>query len=193
MNNTWILTHSGIKFDVMNPDPDLIRIEDIAYSLARLARFNGHIPNCSVARHSIHVSLLVPADDAMWGLLHDAAEAYIGDIPAPLKRCLPKFQEIEGRITRAVAERFDMDMPIPETVHEADRQACVYEARCGWDDNHITDDWGIDDEQSLIGMPINLPKSAQWSQIQFAALLEEYQRGCFYPDLRPEHCHQSTS
>lgn len=89
MSKTWMETNSGRRLDLLNPDPDQIEIDDIAHHLGILPRFNGatRFPY-SVAQHSLYVSMLVPDHLKLPALLHDAHEAYIGDLSTPLKNCL---------------------------------------------------------------------------------------------------------
>src|SRR4051794_15527189 len=88
----WITTFSRRQFWPLDPHSDEIHIEDIAHSLSQQCRFGGHSRSFySVAQHSCLVSALCKANDALWGLLHDASEAYLGDIPRPLKS-LPEFE-----------------------------------------------------------------------------------------------------
>ena len=106
----WIQTFTGKKFPLDNPDPELIDIEDIAHALSLLCRFNGHCTKFySVAEHSVHVSREIAPTLAMVGLLHDAAEAYLGDVPSPLKSQLPQFKEFEWKMEQAIGERFGID------------------------------------------------------------------------------------
>src|ERR1017187_10636100 len=78
-----ITTFSGIHFWPLLPNPADIRIEDIAHALSNQCRFAGHAREFySVAEHSVRVSQLCPPEDALWGLLHDASEAYLTDVPA---------------------------------------------------------------------------------------------------------------
>ena len=113
----WITTISRRRFHVLEPQPDEIDIGDIAHSLALQCRFGGHVPQpYSVAQHSILVSERAEAtappglerDAARWGLLHDAAEAYIVDVPRPVKRQLRGYTEMEDEIAAAVVVRFDI-------------------------------------------------------------------------------------
>ncbi len=98
------------KFPLGNPDPILINIVDIAYALSLLCRFNGHCTRFySVAEHSVHVAREIDPALAMVGLLHDAAEAYLGDVPSPLKSQLPQFKEFEWKMEQAIGERFGID------------------------------------------------------------------------------------
>jgi hypothetical protein len=118
-----ITTLSGIRFWPLLPNPGDILVEDIAHALAHQCRFGGHASKFySVAEHSVHVSELCPVQDALWGLLHDASEAYLIDLPRPLK-LLPEFapyREAERQLQRAVAARFGLPEDQPASVTEAD-------------------------------------------------------------------------
>lgn len=104
----WIGTNSGQKIDYLNPDPAAFNASDITDALARLPRFLGHtMPFYSVAQHSLRVAEIVDPRFRLEALLHDAAEAYMGDIPSPLKRLLgPAWHEIEERVAAAIMLRF---------------------------------------------------------------------------------------
>lgn len=123
-------TYEGNIIDIFNPDPKTITIKDIARGLAFTCRYGGHTPEYySVAEHSIIVSKNVPAELAGWGLLHDAAEAYMGDIPRPIKKLVPIFMECEDKFLSIVSERFGLDgNKIPLPVKEADNKIIVTEA-----------------------------------------------------------------
>jgi uncharacterized protein len=125
------LTYSGRMVDLLRPDPEQIELIDIAHALARITRFTGHGDQCfKVAQHSVMVHDLARVP---WALLHDAAEAYIGDVSSPLKvamRCYSQgrcsdFDLIESRWQNAISLRFGL--PIVD-VHAADRQALLDEA-----------------------------------------------------------------
>lgn len=115
---SFLVTHSGIAFDPANPRVDQIDLLDIAHALAQQARYAGHASGrISTAEHSVLVSRLVPRPYALWGLLHDAAEAYLNDLPRAVKRLLPDYLPLERRVMACVARRFalestDGDLPI---------------------------------------------------------------------------------
>jgi 5'-deoxynucleotidase YfbR-like HD superfamily hydrolase len=123
-DNAWIETFTGKKFHLLDPHPDDICIEDIAHALSLSVRFCGHVRQFySVAEHSVHVSQICGPNDAMWGLLHDASEAYIADLSRPLKHCTPigpPYLEIEAKIMAVIAEKFGLCSKMPPTVKHAD-------------------------------------------------------------------------
>jgi len=129
----WIQTFTGKKFYPFDPRPEDVDLRDIAHALSLLCRFNGH-SECfySVAEHSIRASRLLclyptkycpvqPGDDGtpdnnilgadlrLAVILHDAAEAYISDLPRPIKQQIPDFQELDHKISAAIAEAFEFD------------------------------------------------------------------------------------
>ena len=123
MSNAVIMLHTGKMFDLVDIDPYLIDIYDIAHHLAHLCRFTGATREFySVAQHSLFVSINVSPENAFVGLLHDAAEAYIGDVSAPLKRVLPDYNRIEENLWEAIAWRFNIPFDIPAEVKEIDRR-----------------------------------------------------------------------
>jgi len=81
----------------------MVRLDDIVHSLSLMNRFNGAaLFPYSVAQHSLHVASLLPAELRLEGLLHDAAEAYIGDMVSPLKQVMPEYKSVEARIAAVV-------------------------------------------------------------------------------------------
>ncbi|MCX6281501.1 MAG: phosphohydrolase [Bacteroidetes bacterium] len=124
-----IRTFTGKFIDPLDPDPSLINIIDIAHALAKQCRFSGHINQFySVAEHSMFVSNLMQSDhDKLCGLLHDAAEAYLIDMPRPIKHRLANFCEIEDNLHRVIASVFRIQYPFPDTVKEADNFALRWE------------------------------------------------------------------
>lgn len=127
----WIQTWSGLKFDPLNPDPEAIRIEDIAHALANVCRFTGHTNYFySVAEHSVYVSQRCDPADALAGLLHDATEAYMADIAAPIKQdpIFDGYRAAERRLERVILERFGLAPVLPGSVKEADARMLATEA-----------------------------------------------------------------
>jgi hypothetical protein len=148
----WVQTHTGLAVDLMNPQGDTIHPKDIAVSLARLARFNGHtIDTFSVAQHSVLVLQIVDSDpwlkrgdffDAappglrLAALLHDGHEAYCGDITSPVAS-LPGFAapvaQLKNRLQRAIHRRFGLPEVLPAewraTLKRADAVALATEKR----------------------------------------------------------------
>lgn len=127
----FIATHSGTKFYFMDPRPDEVFLSDIAVALGNICRFGGHTDRFySVAEHCVRMSRLLDWDHhlAVWALMHDAAEAYIGDLPSPIKQVLPEFAKIEAKILRAVSHQFDLGgTQIPQVVKHLDAAICVSE------------------------------------------------------------------
>lgn len=125
----WMQTHSGRRFFPLDPRPEEVFIEDIAPALGKLCRFGGQCRKFySVAEHSYHVSHLVPKEHALTALLHDATEAYVGDVIRPLKRYLTGYAEIERRIWLAIARHFNLPPDLPQTVVDADNAMLLREA-----------------------------------------------------------------
>lgn len=104
---SWLQTYSGRQFFPLDARSEDVTIEDIAHALAATCRYNGHSRRFySVAEHSVLVSQNVPEPYALHGLLHDATEAYCGDVIRPLKPSLVGFAEIEDNLADVIAERF---------------------------------------------------------------------------------------
>jgi len=124
----WMQTYTGRAFYPMDPDPIDIDPLDIAHALSMLCRYNGHVDRFySVAEHCILMSNAVPAKDALWALLHDATEAYVGDMIRPLKRFMPEYRTVEDRLMEAIASRFGLTGTMPASVKDADNRILLTE------------------------------------------------------------------
>lgn len=118
---SWIQTYTGRQFHFLEPQAEDIDVRDIAHALANACRYAGHCDRFySVAEHSVLVSRHVPREHALFGLLHDAAEAYLPDIPSPMKEYLPQYRDMEDRIFAAIAEAFGLPLGTPAEVKNID-------------------------------------------------------------------------
>lgn len=125
----WMQTATGRQFWPIDPRADEVFPEDIAHSLAHQCRYAGHCRTFySVAQHSVLVSLAVPPKDALWGLLHDASEAYLVDVPRPVKPFLCGYKSAERAVTAAIASRFGLPPEMPASVKVADERILADEA-----------------------------------------------------------------
>lgn len=120
-DSAWIQTYSGKAFYPLNPDPSKIDIVDIAHSLSMQCRYNGHcVRFYSVAEHCVTLSFAVAPEHSLWALLHDASEAYLSDVPRPIKHLLTGYAEAEKRLENAIFEHFGLRGPVPAQVKEYD-------------------------------------------------------------------------
>lgn len=127
---SFIQTLSGKHFDYLNAQTDDVDIEDIATALSNICRFAGHLPEFySVAQHSVLCSQIVPQEYAFEALLHDAAEAYCQDIPAPLKKLLPDYRRIETLVDDLIRSKFGLAMHQSDLVKYADLTMLATERR----------------------------------------------------------------
>lgn len=140
-----IATGHGVDFNVLRPRAQDVKLEDLAAALGRVCRFGGHIDptieHYSVAQHSVHVAELVYRNAApsrreelaRVALLHDAAEAYVGDSVSPLKALLRDFKSLELRILAQIFVAHGIDAGVafkmPEVVKWADAMAYEWERR----------------------------------------------------------------
>lgn len=135
----WIQTYSGRQFHPLDPSADEIDIVDIAHALSNVCRFNGHCArHYSVAEHSIHVALHVAWDDepterttVLAALLHDASEAYLCDIPKPLKttQAMAPYRAMESKVEFIIAAKFGLPDPMPDIIKRHDLRALATEYR----------------------------------------------------------------
>ena len=125
----WYGTYSGYLVKPLELEPKDVRVVDIAHALSNQCRFGGHCREFySVAQHSVLVSYAAEKQ-ALWGLLHDAAEAYLVDVPRPLKRHLTGYEEHEARILHTIGLALGLRGDCPQEVIEADERVLSAELR----------------------------------------------------------------
>lgn len=117
-NGDWFVTFTGKQFFPLDPRPEDVDIEDIAHALSMTCRFGGHCREFySVAQHSVHVAQWLEERGAdsrfvLQGLIHDATEAYLGDMIRPLKISIPQYQEIEAHLDKVI--HLALEIPVPD-------------------------------------------------------------------------------
>jgi uncharacterized protein len=167
-----ILTSSGAYFKFDAPEEHPFYIEDIANSLAKICRFTGHTSHFySVAQHSVYVSRLLPEHLRLQGLLHDAAEAYVGDVSSPLKRRLNDYKVIEHRVERAINNCYGLPFPLHPAVKYADERMLMaerHEFLPHDDDSH----WPFDVEPVPFRIgPMDWQKAKSFFLAEFSAIV----------------------
>jgi uncharacterized protein len=139
-NAIW--TCSDRMVEPLDMKPEMVRIEDVAYALSNQPRFTGHVKRdegfpITVAQHSCNVARLTMRrsqswDDALYGLVHDATEAYLSDMARPIKHYNvfgDAYREIETGLMQAIAAKFGLDPTMPDAVKWADDMALRVECR----------------------------------------------------------------
>lgn len=128
----FIQTLSGKRFYPLDPRLEEIDAYDIAHSLSNQCRFAGHsVQFYSVGQHSVLVSLMCDPKDALWGLMHDAGEAYLVDIPSPLKKStqFAPYREAEKNLMCVICNAFGLGRDEPTSVKVADQRMLATEIR----------------------------------------------------------------
>jgi len=122
----FMQTATGRKFWPMDPRANEVFIEDIAHSLSMQCRYAGHcLRYYTVAEHSVLMARHLRPEGvevALWALLHDASEAYLVDVPRPVKPYLEGYKAAEAKVMAAVCDRFGLPHEMPAIVHEADER-----------------------------------------------------------------------
>jgi hypothetical protein len=128
-----IITRTGRYFDFIDPQPEQIDEQDLAWGQAMTSRFGGQVaPGVefySVAQHALIVSILVPPEYAFPALMHDSAEAYTGDMVGPLKQLCPDFKAVEKRVEAAIFAKYGIATPLDPCIKHADLRALRTEQR----------------------------------------------------------------
>lgn len=173
MTTLWIQTSTGRRFYPGDPRAADVDIVDIAHALSQICRFNGHSRLFySVAEHCVNVCEEVQDPKLkLHALLHDAHEAYIGDVTSPVKR-LPEMRQyklLEQRLWAVIAERFGLSLTWPPEVKRADLQLLADEAGAFWD-WHTVESWQL----GVLPRRFKPKFLAPWAAKN--AFLAEYQR-----------------
>lgn len=117
-------TTSGQTIDLRNPTEENILIEDIAAALSKICRFGGNTSEFySVAQHSVMVALIAPESCKFEALLHDASEAYLGDVISPLKHLLREYKMLENNFSKVIEKKFHLEVnaTVREHIKHCDR------------------------------------------------------------------------
>lgn len=187
---TWITTYTGKTFDFVNPTPEMIDIADIAHSLAAQVRFNGHtLVPYSIGQHSMGVATWVFKElqdkaIALQGLLHDATEAYVGDLVSPLKELIPDFKQIEKRIWAVIATKFGVPIELHPMVKETDLRILLTE-RNHLLNNERTPAWELDKHYAPLPVQTIVPLPFVEVRKQFMGLFY------FFVNTAEHDVHQS--
>ena len=131
LNPNAILVHSGVIFDVFNPKIEDIKIIDIAHALSNLCRYGGHTPKFySVAQHSVICSYEAGTPrEQLDFLMHDSTEAYLIDLPSPIKKNMQNYVDIENNLYTFISAAFNLTNPLQPRVKEVDRLVLEFEYR----------------------------------------------------------------
>lgn len=128
LRGDWMQTYSGKRYFPMDPRPEDIDPVDIAHALSLLCRYGGHIDRFySVAEHCVKLSYTVPPELALQALLHDATEAYVVDVPRPVKRYLADYRMVEDKVWKAIAIHFGVPVELDMAVKEHDTRILLNE------------------------------------------------------------------
>ena len=170
MSDLWIQTRTGRRFSVSNPRAEDVSLDDIAPALSRICRFAGQCdPFYSVAEHSVRVARRVPPSLRLAALLHDAAEAYPGDVPGPVK-ALPEIARgwfiVESEVARVIGEAFGVVMS-PLEVRRADAEMLAIESEALY--HQKRPDFPLSYHQTVDDM-IDFDRDAGWSPVEAEAL-----------------------
>ncbi len=196
-----ISTYSGVEFFPLAPRFEDIWVDDLAHALANTCRYNGHTPKFySVAQHSVLVSEFLvtmrssgegcPMDGgadwftlAQWGLLHDASEAYISDICAPIKPFIQGYKTIETQLQVAVAQRFNLAWPMPGEVDYADK--AVFKSELDSGIMAPVDWWRLHEEHPSAGLKIDARSPKVAERMFLERFIELFGRDYYDAHARP--------
>jgi hypothetical protein len=163
-----IVLPNGKAFYFLSPEQYPYTIRQIARALSQLCRFSGNLSTFySVAQHSVLCSRIVPKEYALEALLHDASEAFLSDIPAPLKSLLPEYCKIEDKVQESIFRHFKVarkgcvGATLNPAVEDADALMLSAEAR----DFELP--IPVRDYDGLIGVPRIIPWTPEAAMATF--------------------------
>lgn len=158
-DKTWIATYTGRAFHAWHPTPEEVTIQDIAHHLSLINRYNGstRFP-LSVAQHSLMVMERAPQEHKLTALLHDAAEAYVMDVPRPWKPFIQGYRELEDTVMAVIAKKFKLTWPLPQVIKTIDAKMLHTEAS-----QLLPGAEWVDYSQVYRGMPI---KEMDWRSVE---------------------------
>lgn len=166
----WMHLYSGRRFYPMDPQPNDIHAMDIAHSLSLLCRYGGHVDKFySVAEHCVLMSRYVKPEHALAALLHDATEAYVVDVPRPLKRYLTAYRDIEDVVWRVIATHYNVDITLPQEVVDADNRIILTERNALMYNAGV---WDLDGLMSPLPVEIHAWSPAE-AELQYTRRLTE--------------------
>lgn len=131
-----IFTYTGAWIYLLRPTVNMVKIEDIAHALSQICRYGGHsLSHYSVAEHSVLVSKGLEHEGfsnkiSLAGLLHDASEAYLGDVVSPLKSLLPGYKALYSAFDNVIANKFGVDYRLYPEVKKMDIEVGIMERNC---------------------------------------------------------------
>ncbi len=124
----WSQTYTGLAFDYDNMENHEFSPLDFSHSLALLCRYNGHCTRFySVAEHLVRCSFVAPPEFAFEALMHDVSEAYLSDMPRPLKAMMPEYKALEKRVEEAICRKYKLPFPMSPEVKEIDNRMLLTE------------------------------------------------------------------
>jgi hypothetical protein len=169
-NGDWIQTFTGRAFWPLDPRPDEVEIRDIAHALSNQCRYAGHTSRFySVAEHCVLLARAVSPKNRLWALLHDASEAYLVDLPRPVKRSMPDYRAAEEAVMLAVRRQFFLVDPMPAEVHLADGRILTDERQQAMETPPMP--WTAEEQVEPLGVTLQFWTPAM-AEIQFLAAFD---------------------
>ena len=164
-STAWIQTYTNKRFHILEPQQEDICIEDIAHALSLQCRFTGHTKfHYSVAQHAYYASIIVPPEFAFEALMHDASEAYIGDMSRPLKHFTTagaEYLKVEANIEAAIACKFGLPLVMSAAVKKADNMMLYAEKKVLMAEMEWTTKWADTEEAANVRIVEFTPKTAE--------------------------------